>query len=368
MVNMKMDNETCVLLVDDEPLNRRLLTDILCDKYLVLSAECGRDALDCVAAHPEISLVILDVMMPEMDGYTVVQLLKSHEAFRDIPVIFITALNDAANETHGLELGAVDYIAKPFSRDVVLARVRTHIELAATRKALEKIGQERHEMLHILCHDLTNPLCGIAGALDIIDDPEELMSYKNVLASQARHGLAIIDLVRSMQAVESGKLVIDQVNLLAALNESKSMLHLKSEAKNIQMDWQVDPNLWVLAETTSLVNSVLNNIITNAIKFCAHGGHIKGHAVLDQQYVKLTISDDGVGIPPALLEILFSLNKCTSRPGTDGESGTGFGMPLVRKFMHAYGGEIHVRSTECVDPSLPHGTDVELVFCYDLSP
>ncbi len=129
-----------VLIVDDAPENIRVLAQVLKPLYTVRFATSGKEALDLATSGDPLDLVLLDIMMPEMDGYEVCRRIKASEKTRHIPVIFITAMNEEEDETRGLELGAVDYITKPFSKAIVKARVRTHLELKRHRDILENLS------------------------------------------------------------------------------------------------------------------------------------------------------------------------------------------------------------------------------------
>ncbi len=350
-----------LLTVDDEPVNIEILAGLFEDDHEVLFATNGPKALE-IAATAIPDLILLDVMMPGMDGHEVCRRLKANPATRDIPVIFVTAMSQETDETRGFELGAVDYITKPFRPAVVRARVHTHLELSRSRKTIELVSAQRREMVHVLCHDLANPLGGLAGLLEIIESWDDFLEYKPHLVRDVQNGLAVIDMVRSMQALESGKLSLGPVDLAAALDESRAMLQLKLEDKAIRIEMDAPRELLVTAEPTSLVNSVLNNLYTNAIKFSHRGGVIDVRAAAHAATVTVVIRDHGIGMPPALCAALFDMKKSTSRMGTAGEKGTGFGMPLVKRFMQSYGGTIEVQSSEAAAAPDHHGTTVTLTF------
>ena len=130
------DEKQTVLVVDDAPSNIQIVNAILRDQYKVRIATSGAKALELVKVAPPPNLILLDVMMPDMNGYEVCMFLKMDRATRDIPVIFLTAQTETDDETRGFEVGAVDYIHKPFSPAVVRARVQTHLALQSTREQL----------------------------------------------------------------------------------------------------------------------------------------------------------------------------------------------------------------------------------------
>lgn len=135
----RMNNNSTLLIVDDEKQNRALLLELLKDSYQIILAKNGVQALELAQAHKP-DLILLDVLMPEMDGYATINALRADELTRDIPVIFISALDSANDEAQGLELGAADYITKPFHPSIVRARVRNHLEILRQRRLLEQLS------------------------------------------------------------------------------------------------------------------------------------------------------------------------------------------------------------------------------------
>ena len=153
-----------ILVVDDEPANIRILGETLRNQYRLIVATNGAQALDRVRSSPRPDLILLDVQMPDMNGYEVCEQLKSNEAFRKIPIIFITAMNTAQDETRGLEIGAADYITKPFQPAIVLARVRTQMELLLHNEHLEELVEQRTRWLQETQKDLVERLAQTAEA------------------------------------------------------------------------------------------------------------------------------------------------------------------------------------------------------------
>ena len=132
--------EATVLVVDDTPANLSLMSSLLKDTYKVRVANCGERALEIAQSDTPPDLILLDIMMPGMDGYEVCRRLKEQESTKDIPIIFITAMADVENESLGLALGAVDFIAKPFNKTVVRARIRVHMQLKRQSRLLENLA------------------------------------------------------------------------------------------------------------------------------------------------------------------------------------------------------------------------------------
>ena len=175
-----MAMDTRILIVDDEPPNRLILEDLLAEHYLVHSVSNGQQALDYLMADGQASLILLDVVMPEMDGFEACRRIKADPRLQDIPVLFLTSLNSVEDEERGLSLGAADFIHKPFSRSIVGARVRNHLELAQARRRLSDrnvelehlVAERSREVLHekeqvIAVQDVTiTALCALAEIRD----------------------------------------------------------------------------------------------------------------------------------------------------------------------------------------------------------
>ncbi|MDT8448115.1 MAG: hybrid sensor histidine kinase/response regulator [bacterium] len=337
-----------VLIVDDTLQNIQVLGSVLRNAKLQVSvAQTGKQAL-VLAEKLKPDLILLDVMMPEMDGFTACRELKAREATRDIPVIFLTAKVQAEDIVRGLELGAVDYITKPFNATELLVRVRNHLERTLGQRKIVEQNDERRELLHILCHDLANSFSSIMSFLSIEDEElaENLPVFKPLMVSSAQNGLDLIGMVRQMRALDEGKIALKpQIHCLRDMvDRSMSLLDRRFEAKRIEVQIEVSRGLWVEVEEISFVNSVLNNLLTNAVKFSPSGSSVTITAQAAGQEICLCVGDQGIGIPEAVQRHLFDVNKSASRLGTEGEVGTGFGLPLVAKFVERYGGRIEINS------------------------
>ncbi|MCJ8347459.1 hybrid sensor histidine kinase/response regulator [bacterium] len=361
-----MDLSNCkILIVDDEANNIRVLADCFKDEVKLSYATNGKKALE-LAKSIQPDLILLDIMMPEMDGYQVCQQLKLDDLTKAIPVVFATAMNQMEDEQKGLDLGAIDYITKPYRLSIIKRRVFNHLQLKMVRDQFQRSNQENQELVHILCHDLCNPLFAIDMMIELLGSvPEKkAIELRSKMKDASRNGLAIIEMVRELKVLDEKKnsLVLKKVNLAQAIDKSISMLSHRFEEKDVKLLADVDSDLDVKAEEVSLVNSVLNNILTNALKFSYKNSKVIIKAKKVDSKVLLTIQDFGMGIPKNIQKDLFNLAKLTSRLGTDRERGTGFGMPSIKKFIVAYGANIDIWSQDEYEFPDDHGTTLKICF------
>ena len=293
---------TRILIVEDTPELLHILREILTPHYTVLLAKNGSQALDLIGREPAPDLVLLDVLMPGIDGFEVCRQIKSVPNRSGIPIIFLTGKTGSESVVHGFELGASDYITKPFNQPELLARVRAHIELKRSRDTIAAQNVERGELVHILSHDLTNTFTAINGIIEFmkagLGDPGELVGE---LAAVNRNGIALIELVRQMRRLDEKPLEVKAVGLASAVAESLRLLAGPIGQKGMTVDSQVGEELRIMAEKTSLVNSVLNNLLTNSIKFSHPGSVIHIRAVAERDWVRVSVRDQGIGMPPRLL-------------------------------------------------------------------
>jgi signal transduction histidine kinase len=348
-----METKPFILIVDDMPRNLQVVGNILDNAgYRFTLASSGAQALKIVEKRlPD--LILLDVMMPEMDGFEVCRKLKQSPETREVPVIFLTAKTESEDIARGFECGGIDFITKPFNSTEMLARIKNHLEIVT-------ISRERKELLHILCHDLSNPLSSIATVLKVTEDSSRFEAVKKHLLSAVENGLQMIELVRNMRELEDNKfnLELDTVHLEEVVGEATALLKHRLEEKNIRLHTDIKPDITVRAERTSLLNSVIINLLTNAVKFSYPGSGISIHAEQKEDTVKISVRDSGIGMTGSLQRSIFDLKKPTTRPGTNGERGTGFGLPLVKKFVTAYNGTIDIVSKEKTLDSTDHGTEI----------
>ncbi len=241
-------------------------------------------------------------------------------------------------------------------------------ELKIKNETITAQTKQRQTLLHILCHDLTNPSGAAKGSIDMVTDicnvDEKTSSYLRTAKTGLTQSLKIIDLTRKLLALDEKKLTLklEEISLAYLLNLSLETVGAHFEAKGIKLQINVPENLDIRVDPISCVNSVINNLLTNAAKFSDTDSKVIVHAEAFDEFITLTIQDFGIGMPQNILEQIFDPSAKTNRAGTQGEIGTGFGMPLVKRFIEAYGGNIQVTSTDIKKNNTESGTTVILHF------
>jgi signal transduction histidine kinase len=358
------DLSTCtVLIVDDTELNVDLLVDCLGDKYELRVAMDGHSALDAVAESAP-DLILLDIMMPGMDGYEVCRRLKSHEATRDIPVIFITAMGEVKNEMQGFDLGAVDYITKPIIPPIVKARVRNHLELKLAREAildqniklqesyehLRELERLRDSLTHMIVHDMRSPLMAIQGGVELIQ-----MDVGDTLGQETTEDLQM--------TVESTRRLIEMVNTLLDVSKMESG-HMPLSRQLCDLQPVTQQALDSLAPMTrhcqvtleppetpvhahcdqDIVRRIMVNLLGNAIAHTPAGGEIRIRLLPNAHGARVEVSDTGPGIPPEYRDLIFEKFGQVKSDSKIRQYSTGLGLTFCKAACEAHGGQIGVDS------------------------
>ncbi|MDC7240676.1 MAG: response regulator [Spirochaetales bacterium] len=349
-----------ILAVDDSEVNSGIIQSSFSGEYDVSIACSAEEALVLLdKLHPD--LILLDIVMPGMDGFEFCRNIKSREDMKDVPILFLTAKTDSDEILKGFNAGASDYVTKPFNVPELSARVRVHLDLKKSRDQVIRKNRQQNELLHILYHDLANTFTSLTAQSALLDEDCSGASGLPMLKSSIRNGCRIIEMVRTIGDAET-ILTPSAINLKDSIDQSISILSSQFEKKNITLRMDINPGIHIYAEETSLINSVLNNILTNAVKFSYPGEAIEISLTEEDDHIRLLIRDRGIGMPPHILDGIFHPGSKGSRKGTSGEQGTGYGMPLVKKFLDKYGASIEIRSRTIEKYPEDHGTSVLLRF------
>ncbi|MCF7853788.1 MAG: response regulator [Candidatus Pacebacteria bacterium] len=353
-----------VMIVDDEPENLRLLENILGhDGYRVVAFPQGKLALDAAREHPP-DLALVDIRMPNMNGYQLCEAFKSDDTLAEVPLIFVSALAATEDITKGFKAGAVDYVTKPARAPELLARVHTHLDLrksyadlAESHKNLQRLERARDNLVHMLVHDLRTPLQGCLGHLDYLSDysgslgPAELQEHLegaiNRLLLINEHLRRMIDISR----LESQQMPVhtDIVDLAELIHRAVEDSFGPEEQQRIQVDL---PELPIdLVCDSNLTERILANLLTNALKYSEPGEDVVVSAEPGQDdNFRILVRDKGPGIADVHQAHIFDKFWVAERQGEEHIPATGIGLAFCKLAVDAQGGTIGV------DSKLDHGS------------
>lgn len=360
-----LERKQNILIVDDFPDNAETVGQVLQSEFdcEVFVAFNGREALQIAEKFP-MDLILLDVMMPEMDGYEVCHKLKKMPSTENVPVIFLTAKTDREDYLHGFKAGGLDYISKPFDIHILLARVRAHLLLKNQQDWMLQASQQYKELIRMMCHDLINPIGSLKNIFECAwEDPTLMDDFKDDIMGLVNLSLEMIEQVRTIRKLEEGrKVILKPVSLNELVDESVFLARNRIREKGLNIQVKLQDDLWVLGERVGVLNSILGNLLSNSIKFSEPGSTIQLNACASDEFVQFSIEDSGIGIPIELMPDLFDLTKAKSRPGTKGEMGAGYGMPVMKRYLDLFGASVQVDSCTKREGSDHSGTRVSIQF------
>ena len=371
-----------VLIIDDVLENVEVLGETLARSCDIQFATSGQEGLDLVhATLPD--LILLDVMMPEMDGYEVCVALKSDPATQHVPIIFVTAKNDAESESAALAAGAVDFIHKPISPEVVRARVNMQLQLVQRERELRQLNADleqrvterteilvdalnqakaaneaKNAFLANMSHELRTPLNGVLGLSHLLarkcTDEQQLIKLQEIHES-GQSLLRLINNILEVTRLEADKIDIETIDfpVESMLDASEALLPEQAKAKGLGFRRELDPAIppWLHGDPLRL-SQILNNLLDNAVKF-SQTGTITLRAKLafrqrDLLGLRFEVEDQGIGLTPEEKERVFDRFEQADNSYTRKYGGAGLGLAICKHLVERMGGQIGVSSQEDV--------------------
>jgi signal transduction histidine kinase len=348
-----------LLIVDDTPANLELLFGMLKGRgYKVRAAISGKLALQAAQNDPP-DLILLDINMPEMDGYEVCRRLKENGELKDIPVIFLSALNETIDKVKAFGVGGIDYITKPFQFEEMAARVRTHLELRRQKRRLQEnydklreLEKLRDSLVHMIIHDLRSPLTAACGYLEFIRK-----DAKNVLSPVSRGDIeevgkaiaqiiGIVNNVLEVSKMEEGqmKLKLAECDLAGVVAESLSGLKSLVEGRRVHSEPDKGPA--TVRADREIIARVVQNLLANALKFTPPDGFIRLDIRPAGERVRVSIEDNGPGIKPEHRQKIFEKFYQVETRADRQRNSTGLGLTFCKLAVEAHGGRIGIDSEE----------------------
>jgi len=358
MEEANQSRKPVVLLVDDQPRNLQLLGNALFkNDYDVALASSGAEALELIEESPP-DLVLLDVMMPEMDGFEVCRRLKESKIAPDLEVIFVTAKTQKEHILHGFSVGGVDYITKPIQIPEVLARVKSQVslkfakdELKESNRKLSRVIETQQRFLSILSHDVRAPLYGLSNLLsegvengaDL--EKEDLLEMMQTCEDFSQRLSTFFEDTLVWARNETGGFEEPEtaLSLNDAFNAARSLLLSVFEKKGVGLEAEIPSGLGIVCQPNAF-STVLRNLFSNAVKFSAPGSRVVFRCDPMEDRVQVSVIDQGVGMTPERIQGLFDPEKRQSTLGTGSEKGAGVGLILCQSLIEKMGGRLQVES------------------------
>jgi len=361
-------NEQLILIIDDNSSNLSVINDYLAEQqFKVVIARNGESGFHR-AKLTQPNLILLDVMMPGIDGFETCIQLKADRQTAHIPVIFMTALNDVANKVKGFQVGGVDYLTKPFQHEEVLARVKTHLnlqlqanqlqqkngELQAMSAELVKLNADKDKFFAIMAHDMKSPFLPLLGfsellALAVDTAPREQIKHMaQQIYQSSKNVYRLLENLLSWSQLQQGRMIYQpqEINLGKLISQNVSLFSDNALVKGIKLEHQVALELRVYADK-DMVEMILRNLISNALKFTAADGQIGISATILSEpmgWVEVAVQDTGVGMSAEMCHKVFQLEHHVTTLGTAQEQGTGLGLMICQEMVVKHGGRIWVES------------------------
>jgi len=336
-----------ILVVDDQPANLRVVSTLLArNGFEVASALTGAEALEqAVATIPD--LVLLDMLMPGMDGFELLAQIRRHPQLQDTPVIFLTAAQDRELLLRAFDSGAVDYVTKPFIPEELLARVGAHIALKQARDRLERVARERQELVNLVAHDLKNPLSSVLFASDILMQagcrPERIPRYLQMIHDSAHDAIGYIRRYLEGQEriaqAQAGEVQSHPAGLRETIEWLAQRYELQLESRGMHLHAKLPESSNTVAIDRRVLRQVAENLITNAMKYAADGGELTLEVrARNPGYWQLCVLDRGGGVPAEKRRDLFKPFMRLS--GMEDGLSSGLGLSLARQIIVGAGGDL----------------------------
>ncbi len=356
------NSDYTILIVDDVDANV-LLLKLLISKvgYKTLTAYNGKEALSIIEqSKPD--LILLDIMMPIMDGHEVAKRLKEMPGCSDIPIIFLSALNSTDDIIKGFQMGAADYVSKPFNKDELLTRINHQISLIYATRTISQQTEElkrtiigRDKLYSVIAHDLRSPIASIRMVMEVLVngiskesiDPDmyELLIMANRLTDDS---FTLLDNLLKWTKSQTGRMstvLQDDVELMTLIAGVVDVLRGVARLKNITINLKGETTRLCKVDI-DMVKTAIRNLISNAIKFSYDGSSIDVIIEEESERVVIHVKDTGAGISKDKQSLLFNMETHFTSFGTGSEEGSGLGLLLCNEFVKRNGGKLWFVSEE----------------------
>ena len=348
-----------ILIVDDVVSNVLLLKILLTnEKFQVCTASNGKQCIE-VAQNEHPDLILLDVMMPDLNGFDTAVILKKDPTTQEIPIIFLTALNNPNDLVKGFQVGANDFLTKPFNKEELVMRVMHQIQLVAAKRIIVRQNEElkrtisnRDKMYSVIAHDLRSPMASIRMVLNLavnVVSPEmvgdEIFGLLDKANRESEETHDLLDNLLKWTKSQTGRLnvVYQDLDLDDIVPGVVDIFKMIAEMKKIDLKYLPAEEKLIVRADNDMIKTIIRNFLSNAVKFTPEGKGIEVFYTREGDFARVSVRDHGVGVEPERVETIFHKGETTY--GTGGEEGSGLGLQLCQDFARKNGGEAQVEST-----------------------
>lgn len=350
-----------LLVVDDGEMNRNILSRRLERRgYAVEVAADGQQALDMIAEHP-FDLVLLDIMMPGMDGMEVLGILRQRYSALELPVIMATARDDSHSVIDALNMGANDYVTKPIDFPVLMARLQAQLarkraeeELRQAKEEAEEANQAKSQFLASMSHELRTPLNSVIGFANLLLKNKagnlraQEITFLERISDNGKHLLGLINDILDLSKVEAGRMEVEiaSVSLDELVRETLGQMEDRMVGRQVELRAELPADMAPLETDADKLKQILINLIGNAVKFTESGSisvRVEADALAGNP-VRIEVVDTGVGIPEDRLEKIFEAFQQADSSTSRKYGGTGLGLAITRSLLELLGYRIEVQS------------------------
>lgn len=358
-----------VLLVDDQPAKLLTYQVILSQLDVrLVTASSAREALENLLKG-DFAVVLIDVCMPELDGFELAALIREHPRFRTTAIIFVSGVHlSDMDRIRGYELGAMDYVPVPVIPEILRAKVKAFVDLHRTTRQLERLNAEleervatrtaelqlaserKDEFLAVLAHELRNPLAAIHTASQVIDVPNMDNAQRTkvgaVIQRQVTHLVRLIDDLIDMSRISRGVIGLrrERVGISPIVEQAVESTRPALDARGHRLSVNIPEHCPDVFGDGARLAQVIGNLLTNAAKFTPPGGDITLRVTHEDDAVVIRVIDTGIGVDPAKLTYIFELFTQTEQPDGHSASGLGIGLALVRRIVEMHDGQVSAHS------------------------
>jgi signal transduction histidine kinase len=359
--NMLDTSDYSILVVDDNRINIQVISQALRPLgTTVLKASNGQQALDILKDHSPI-MILLDIMMPGIDGYEVCRRVKEIPRFKDIPIIFLTANVDSENILFAFEAGIVDYIAKPFNPSELLARVKTHLDLTLSKEKLKQlnseliaVNNEKNEFLGMVSHDLKNPVYNIQMLAKVLKEDkgineEDREEFLGDILFSTKKMLSLIQNLLDINKIEQGNYTpeLKSINLVPIAERVVEDYKERANEKNINIYFNNNLSRGLVYADESALEQVFDNLISNAVKYSGHNESVfVSVSNGNDNSIQVEVKDHGPGLKDDEKEKVFGKFVKLSNKPTGGESSNGLGLSITKRYVEKMNGKIWLETEE----------------------